>query len=284
MLPTPFLLSGAAPDRSTLTPLGGGAMLLVGDSCNVVVVPSAAGLLLIDDQRERDFAKSVATLKDAFPQPVTEVINTHWHLDHAGGNAAFARAGAVIVAQRNVVARLSAPQFMTAYNAHIAASPKEAWPTRTFVNSMTIRFGAERIQLVHIDHAHTDGDTLVKLTRANVLHMGDVLFNGIYPFIDLSSGGSVQGLIRAVDAGLQLSDARTRIVAGHGPVATRAELAAYRQMLVDVASRVRQQMTAGQALPAIIASKPADQYGLEGDADRFVAAIYESYRSATNKD
>ncbi|MFA5964567.1 MAG: MBL fold metallo-hydrolase [Sphingomonas sp.] len=253
-------------------------MLLEGDSCNVVVVPGPTGLLLIDDQRDRDYAATVAALKTMFSQPVVEVINTHWHLDHAGGNAAFARAGAVILAQRNVASRLSMPQFMAAYNANIAASPAMAWPTRLYDATMTVRFGQERVLLVHIDHAHTDGDTLVKLTRANVLHMGDVFFNGLYPFIDLSSGGSVQGLIRAVDEGIRLSDARTKVVPGHGTVTNRAALFAYRAMLADVDRNVRRQMAAGTPRAEIIASRPAATYALEGDADRFVAAIYDSYR------
>lgn len=268
----------AAPSSPMLTPLGGGAMLLEGDSCNVVVVSSEKGLLLVDDQRERDYAATTAALHTAFPQPVVAIINTHWHLDHAGGNADFAKAGAVIWAQHNVAARLSRPQYMAAYNAHIPAGPAIALPTRTFGASATIVFGNERVVLVHIPHAHTDGDTLVKLSRANVLHMGDVYFNGLYPFIDRSSGGSIQGLIRAVDAGLRLSDTRTRIVPGHGAVATRGELSAYRAMLAGVATEVRSQIARGRLREEIVASHPAAKYGLEGDADRFVASVYDSYR------
>ena len=142
---------------------------------------------------------------------------------------------------------------------------------------MTIRFGSETVRLVHVGNAHTDGDTLVKLVDANVIHMGDVFFNGIFPFIDLDSGGSIQGLIRAVDAALAMSDAKTRFVPGHGPIATRAELAAYRAMLADVSANVRGQIADGHDLAAIVASKPAAAYKLDGEEDRFVSAIYAGY-------
>jgi len=133
------------------------------------------------------------------------------------------------------------------------------------------------VQLVHVPNAHTDGDTLVRLVHADVIHMGDVFFNGMFPFIDLDSGGSVQGVIRALDTALEMSDSKTRIVPGHGAIATRAELAVWRQMLVDVAANVRRQIAQGHGLEEVVGSKPADAYKLEGDADRFVAAIYAGY-------
>jgi glyoxylase-like metal-dependent hydrolase (beta-lactamase superfamily II) len=268
--------SGAWADAG-LTPLRGDAALLTGSSCNVVVVRGDTGLLLVDDQRARDYAETHALLDAYYHLPVTEVVNTHWHLDHAGGNEAFAKAGATIVAQDNVRARLSQPQYMTAYAKLIPASAAIALPGQTYRDGLTIRFGQEELRLVHIANAHTDGDTLVKLERANVLHMGDVFFNGLYPFIDLSSGGSIQGLIRAVEAGLRLSDANTRIVPGHGAVASRAELAAYRDMLVAVDHDVRGQIARGHDLAPILASHPAARYALEGDADRMVAAIYANH-------
>jgi cyclase len=272
-----LLAAGAAWGDAGLMPMGGDAALLAGSSCNVVVVRSDAGLLLVDDQRARDYTETRGLLDAYYHLPVTEVIDTHWHLDHAGGNEAFAKAGATIVAQDNVRARLSQPQYMTAYAKLIPASAAIALPGKTYRDGLTIRFGQEEIRLVHIANAHTDGDTLVKLEQANVLHMGDVFFNGLYPFIDLSSGGSIQGLIRAVEAGLRLSNAHTRIVPGHGAVATRAELAAYRDMLVAVDRDVRGQIARGHDLATILASHPAAGYRLEGDADRMVAAIHANH-------
>jgi len=267
-----------SPSRAaSVEPLAGTAALLEGTSCNVVIVPSDKGLLLIDDQRVTDYDETRTALDQAFHRPVIEVVNTHWHLDHAGGNGPFANAGALVLAQVNVRARLSAPQYMSTYKKLIPASPQIALPKQTYDRSLAFRFGGEEVRFVHVANAHTDGDTLVRLVHANVIHMGDVFFNGLYPFIDLDAGGSIQGLIRALDRTLRMSDGRTRIVPGHGPVATRAELAAYRAMLDDVARNVRRQVAEGRDLAAVLGSKPAASYKLEGDEDRFVAAVFAGF-------
>lgn len=261
-------------------PLGTRTGWLEGKSCNVLVVAGDSGVLLIDDQRGSDVEETRAAIDQAYRLPIVEVVNTHWHLDHAGGNARLAEAGALIVAQSNVAKRLKVDQYMSAYKKLIPASPAGAWPKQSYDRAMTIRFGSETVRLVHVANAHTDGDTLVKLAHANVIHMGDVFFNGIFPFIDLDSGGSIQGLIRAVDAALAMSNGATRFIPGHGAIATRADLAAYRAMLADVAANVRRQIRAGHDLAAIVGTKPAAAYKLEGDEDRFVSAVYAGYASA----
>ena len=258
-------------------PLGKNVGWVEGTSCNVLILAGEKGVLLVDDQRASDAQETEAAIDRSYHLPILEVVNTHWHLDHAGGNAHFAQAGAAIVAQRNVAKRLKVDQYMSAYKKRVPASPAGAWPKLSYDRAMTIRFGAETVRLVHVGNAHTDGDTLVKLAHANVIHMGDVFFNGIYPFIDVDSGGSIQGLIRAVDAALAMSNERTRFIPGHGAVATRAELAAYRAMLARVAVNVRRQIREGQDLAAIMASKPAASYELGGDEDRFVAAVFAGY-------
>jgi len=264
----------------TVQPLGKAVGWLEGTSCNVLVVAADKGVLLVDDQRGSDVQETQAAIDRAYHLPIVEIVNTHWHLDHAGGNAHFAGAGALIVAQSNVAKRLKVDQYMSAYKKLVPASPAGAWPKQSYDRAMTIRFGSETVRLVHVANAHTDGDTLVKLAHANVIHMGDVFFNGLFPFIDLDSGGSIQGLIRAVDAALSMSNDATRIIPGHGAIATRAELAAYRAMLADVATNVRGQIREKHDLAAIVASKPAAAYKLEGDEDRFVAAVYAGYASS----
>jgi cyclase len=159
----------------------------------------------------------------------------------------------------------------------IPASPPAAWPARVFNTSMTLRFGGEVVRLVHVAHAHTDGDTIVRLEQANVLHMGDIYFGDMFPFIDLSSGGSIQGTLHAVDVALGMSDDATRIVPGHGPVASRRELLAYRAMLADVSDDVHAQVRRGKSLAEVLSTHPAGEYQLEGDADRFVAAVYAGW-------
>lgn len=266
-----------AAQTVAVQPLGKGAGWLEGTSCNVLIVAGDKGVLLVDDQRSSDAHETDVAIGQAYHLPVVEIVNTHWHLDHAGGNAHFAKAGAVIVAQGNVAKRLKVDQYMSAYKKLVPASPAGAWPRQSYDRAMTIRFGAETVRLVHVANAHTDGDTLVKLAHANVIHMGDVFFNGLFPFIDLDSGGSIQGLIRAVDAALAMSNGQTRIIPGHGAIATRAELAAYRAMLADVSANVRRQIGQGHDLDAIVGSKPAAAYKLEGGEDRFVAAVYAGY-------
>jgi cyclase len=256
--------------------LGPNAWVLMGTDGNVVIVPDASGALLIDDERPADVAEMRAAVKTLTDGPIRYVINTHWHLDHSGGNAALAEAGATVIAQTNVRERLSTDQFMAAYNSHVRASPPIALPAVTFDQDLTVHFGDETLNLRHTPHAHTDGDAIVRLEGANVLHMGDVFFNGLFPFIDRSSGGGIEGLIAAVDTALTLSDDQTRIVPAHGEIATRAGLQAYRAMLVDVRDRVKTQIAAGQSLAEVRDSHPAAAYRLDGDADRFVEAIYDS--------
>ena len=277
-----YALAGAAllssqSAAATVQPLSGRVSWLEGSSCNVVIVPSDDGLLLIDDQRGRDFEETRAALDQAFHLPVVRIVDTHWHLDHAGGNGRFAETGALIIAQVNVRKRLAEPQYMSAYKQLVAASPGIALPRQTYYTQMTFSFGRETVRLVHVPHAHTDGDTLVKLDQANVIHMGDVFFNGMFPFIDLDSGGSIQGVIRAVDTALRMSNDRTRIIPGHGAVATRGDLLAYRAMLGAVTGNVRHQIAIGHDLGIIVGSKPAAAYKLEGDEDRLIAAIYAGY-------
>jgi cyclase len=272
-------LSGTAPAAQTpdnLRQLAPTAWLLTGRDGNVVIVPDETGVLLIDDERARDLEEMLAAAGTLSRGPVRYVVNTHWHLDHSGGNASLAGLGAVIVAHRTVRARLGTDQFMAAYNRTIPASPAIALPTVVFDEAMSLHFGGETVQLRHTPAAHTDGDSLVYLEQANVLHMGDVFFNGLYPFIDRSSGGSIQGLIASVDTALAMANAETRIIPAHGPATNRAGLEGYREMLVTVRDKVQAGIEAGQTKDQVVGSRPAAAYALEGEEDGFVNAIYDS--------
>ncbi|MES2442010.1 MAG: MBL fold metallo-hydrolase [Pseudomonadota bacterium] len=259
-----------------------GAWVLIGTSGNVLVVPAPEGALIVDDERPADYPEIVAAVAKLSPVPVRTVVDTHWHLDHSGGNEAFARAGATIVAQREVRVRRSADQFMPAYNRTIPAAAPEALPSVVFDETLDLPAGSETVELRHAPHAHTDGDTIVRLKNANVIHMGDIYFNGIWPFIDTASGGGIGGLIAAVDQALALADAKTVIVPGHGPIATRADLARYRDMLADVRERVRSERAAGQTLEQVLASHPAAAWraGMVGREDAFVTAVYEGVKGS----
>ena len=258
---------------------GGDVSVLRGTSCNVLIRPGDRDVLIVDDQRRSNLAETLAGVRQVSDKPVRTVIDTHWHLDHSGGNGSFAAQGAHIIAQRNVRVRRSAPQFMAAYNAHIPADAPEALPTVVYDEKLVFREGSERVELRHVANAHTDGDTLVRFRKANVIAMGDVFFNHIFPFIDRSSGGSVQGMIKGVDTALAMADDHTRFVPAHGPVATTAELRAYRDMLVDVAAKVKAGIKRGQTLEQVVSSHPAEAYrkGMDGEEDRFVEAVYDSF-------
>jgi glyoxylase-like metal-dependent hydrolase (beta-lactamase superfamily II) len=209
------------------------------------------------------------------------VINTHWHGDHTGGNANLGRAGAVILAQDNVRTRLMSDQVVRGDK--VAASPKEALPVITYSDGVTVHLNGDDLKVIHVAHAHTDGDSLIRWTKADVLHMGDAFFNKIsFPFIDLDSGGSIDGAIAAANKGLELAGTTTIIVPGHGPIATRAELAAYRDMLVDIRTKVAAGIQAGRSLAEIQASKPAAPYGMPDGfikPDGFVETVYNSLKN-----
>jgi glyoxylase-like metal-dependent hydrolase (beta-lactamase superfamily II) len=259
-----------APGVAVLFGAGGNIGLSYGDDGNIIVDDQFAPLT-------DKIAAAVATLD---PDPVRFVINTHWHFDHTGGNENFGRRGAVIIAHDNVRARMSTDQFLAAMNQKVPASPKGALPVVTFGAGVTLHLNGDTLHVVHVADVHTDGDALIHWQKANVLHMGDTFFHrASFPFIDLSSGGSIDGLIAAADKALAFTNAQTRIIPGHGPVASPADLAAYRAMLVDIRAKVAAGIRAKRTLAQIQATKPAARYGMPDGfitPDRFVEAVYSS--------
>ena len=280
------MLSAAAVSADSppldVQPLGNGLSVLIGSSSNVLILPGDTGVLIVDDQRRSNFDETMAGVRSVSDLPVRYVVDTHWHLDHSGGNGSFAKAGAVIVAQRNVLVRRSADQYMAAYKQNIPAEPQASRPVIVFDETLDLRIGTETVELRHVANAHTDGDTLVHFRNANVVAMGDVFFNHIFPFIDRSSGGSIQGMIKGVEAALALTDDKSRVVPAHGPVATRAELSTYHDMLLDVARKVQAGKRKGLTMEQVVAMHPAAAYrqGMEGEEDRFVEAVYDSFDHA----
>jgi cyclase len=260
--------------------LAPGVAVLFGRGGNIGLSYGADGNILIDDQYAPLTERILAAIRTLDPDPIRFVINTHWHGDHTGGNENVGRTGAVIVAHDNVRRRMSMEQMVR--GDRVAPSPTGALPVVTFSEGVTFHLNGDDIRVVHVEHAHTDGDALVYWTRANVLHMGDTFFNGMLPFIDLDSGGSIDGAIVAVEAGLALANDGTVIIPGHGPIAHRADLVRYRDMLIDLRSRVGQGIAAGRTLEAIKAERHADGYG---PPDGFISpdSLTETiYRSLTH--
>ena len=257
-----------------------GVAVLFGAGGNIGLSHGADGNVIVDDQYAPLSDRIVAAIATVDPDPVRFVVNTHWHGDHTGGNEAMGKRGAVILAHSNVRTRMSSEQFIAALNDKVPPSPAGALPVVTFEDGVTLHLNGDTLHVVHVADAHTDGDSLVHWQKANVLHMGDTFFHKVtFPFIDLSSGGSIDGLIAAADKGLAWSNDTTRIIPGHGPVASRADLAAYRAMLVDVRTKVAAGIAAKRSLAQIQADRPAAAYGMADGfikPDQFVAFVYES--------
>jgi cyclase len=234
--------------------------MLVGEGGNIALSTGADGSGLVDTQYAPLNAKILAAVRAAGGSDVKYVINTHWHGDHAGGNEPLGAAGAVIIAHDNVRARLSTEQFMRAFNQRIPPSPAVAWPVVTFPTRTTFHLNGDVVQIVHVENAHTDGDSIVHFTNANVIHTGDTYMKDVYPFIDVSSMGSIDGFIAAADAVLSRSDANTRIIPGHGAVATKADLQRFHDMLVSVRGRIQALIDRGMTEDEVVAAKPTAEF------------------------
>lgn len=264
--------------------IASGVAVLTGAGGNIGLSFGEDGNVLVDDQFAPLTDKIIAAVRTIDPDPVRFVINTHWHGDHTGGNENLGAAGTVIVAHDNVRTRMSADHLSKRFKTTIKATPKAGLPVVTFAQGANIHLNGDELRIVHVARAHTDGDSLVLFTRAKVLHMGDIFFHRMsFPFIDLESGGSVDGMIAAVKAGLAMADAQTKIIPGHGPVATRADLAAYLAMIEEVRSKVSAGLAAGQSREAAVAGKPAAAYDIKGgfiSADDFVGTVYDSLAAA----
>lgn len=241
-------------------PVEDGVYMLVGEGGNIGVSAGEDGVFLIDDQ----FAPLTSKIQDAVAkisnQPLRFLLNTHWHFDHTGGNENFGKAGAVIIAHDQVRKRLSTKQFIKAFDREIPAAPAAALPIVTFGDTLTLHLNGQTIHTFHVEAAHTDGDSVIHFREANVIHTGDAYFNGIYPFIDTENGGSVEGMITAVERILAITNKNTKIIPGHGPLSNRAELVAYRRMLQDVRTRTYAAIQKGETLESFIASKPTADY------------------------
>ncbi len=234
--------------------------MLVGSGGNLGLSVGPDAVFLIDDQYAPLTPKITAAIKAITDKPVKFVVNTHWHGDHTGGNENFGKAGAIIVAHDNVRKRMSTEQVLAFFNMKVPPSPKEALPVITFSIDTTFHLNGDEIQALHMPSAHTDGDAVVIFKKGNIVHMGDLYFNGLYPFIDSASGGKIDGVVAAADRVLSMSDDKTVVIPGHGPLSNKAELKAYRDMLATVSGRIKAQIAAGKKLEDIIAAKPTADY------------------------
>ena len=233
-----------------------GIHMLEGAGGNIGVSSGEDGIVLIDDQFAPLTPKIMAAVSKISDRQVRFLLNTHWHFDHVGGNENLGKAGTLIVAHDNVRQRMATGGLIDFFNNDVAPASGAALPVVTFDQAVTFHLNGDEIHAFHVPPAHTDGDSVIHFRKANVVHMGDLYFNGFYPFIDYSSGGSIDGVIAATDRVLAMIDDDTRIIPGHGPVSGRAELAAYRDMLRGVRDKIAPMVAAGKSLEEVIAAKP----------------------------
>jgi cyclase len=237
-----------------------GIYVLYGSGGNIGVSAGADGVFLVDDQYAPMTPKILEALAKISPERPRFVLNTHWHGDHTGGNENLASQGSLVVAHDNVRLRMGSEQFSKMFDRKTPASPAKALPVVTFSDGASFHLNGDEIRGTHAPAAHTDGDVFVHFRKANVIHTGDLVFAGRYPFIDIDSGGSVAGVIAAVDRMLALADDGTRVIPGHGEATDKAGLASYRDMLAKTSGRVHDLVKAGKTLDEVLAAKPNADY------------------------
>jgi cyclase len=256
--------------------------MLKGSGGNIIVSIGQDGVFMVDDQ----FAPLTEKIKDAISkitdQSIKFVINTHWHPDHTGGNENLGELGSIIVSHDNVRKRLSTEQFSDFSKRTVPPVSEKGLPIITFSDNMTIFQNDDEIKIIHVDNGHTDGDSIVYFTKNNVIHVGDDFNDKSYPFIDISSGGSIDGLISSLQIISSIIDDETKVVSGHSEISNKAKVNDFTNMLKDVREKVSQMIEDGKSLEEIISSQPTSKYDeIYYDHTRFkpedlITFIYQS--------
>jgi glyoxylase-like metal-dependent hydrolase (beta-lactamase superfamily II) len=234
---------------------------LIGSGGNIAVLPGDDGKLIIDSGFLGTRGKIAAALSSLSPDPVKHLVNTHWHFDHTDGNEWMHSAGATITAHENTRKHLSTSARVEDWNFTFPAWPAGAIPTDVFNADKTLQLNGATIALKYYGPSHTDGDVSAYFTEADVLHTGDTWWNGYYPFIDYSTGGSLDGMIRAAEANVAAVTDKTIVIPGHGPIGGKAEMIEYSDTLATIRDRVAALKGQGKSLNEVVAAKPTAAYG-----------------------
>lgn len=257
--------------------------MLRGRGGNVGISDGEDGLFIIDDQVKpvtRDLMRAIRKISG---KPIKFVVNTHYHYDHVGGNEAIGREGAIIIAHDNIRKRMTTEQVSIFMQETTPPYMKDALPLVTFNDRMSLHMNGETVTAYHVANGHTDGDSIIHFPISNVIHMGDMFFNGLYPYVDLDAGGSVQGLVAAADLALSLADESTRIIPGHGPLGMTEDLRNYREYLVTAIANVQALVEKDMTLEQVIAVRPTEEWDEELGKTwitppQFVTFIYNSLK------
>ncbi|GAB2508221.1 MBL fold metallo-hydrolase [Microbulbifer agarilyticus] len=233
-----------------LTGLGGNIGLFVGED----------GAFMVDDQFAPLSEKILAEVAKLTDKPLRFVINTHWHGDHTGGNENMGKAGALIVAHENVRKRMSTEQFTKLWDRTTPPAPADALPVITFTDATTFYWNGDEVRVQHVGPAHTDGDSIIHFKNANAIHMGDTFFNGSYPYIDISAGGVLDGVIENARKVIEMSDDNTRIIPGHGPLTDKKGLQSYHDLLVKLKGNIKALVDKGMSKEEVIAANPTKEF------------------------
>lgn len=234
--------------------------LLTGAGGNMALFTGEDGAFMVDDQFAPLSEKILAVVSELTDEPLRFVVNTHWHGDHTGGNENMGKAGALVVAHENVRKRMSTEQFTKLWDRTTPPSPAAALPVITFTDATTFHWNGDEVRVQYVGPAHTDGDAIILFKKANVIHMGDTFFNGSYPYVDLSAGGSVDGVIENARRVLELTDEKTKIIPGHGPLTDKKGLQQYHDLLVRLRGKIKTLVDAGNTREQVIAAKPTREF------------------------
>jgi cyclase len=263
-----------------LTP---GLFMLSGPGGNIGIMLDGDSAIVIDSAIPQRAGSVLAAIAELGGKHVRFLLNTHWHFDHVGGNEAFAKSGAVIIAHHRTRSRMATEQYIAFMKMKMPPSPASALPVITFGESETLHHGKWQIEAAYVPSAHTDTDVAYRLPGVDVLHAGDLFFNGFYPFIDYSTGGNLHGLVTGLGRVLEMIGPQTQVIPGHGPMAQKAELQAFRDMLAAVRDRVTPLVESGKSLEEVVAAKPTrelDEKWAKGflKGDMFVQMLYQGMK------
>jgi glyoxylase-like metal-dependent hydrolase (beta-lactamase superfamily II) len=258
-----------------------GVWMITGAGGNIGLSAGADGAFLIDDQYAPLTDKIKAAVASVTDKPIKFLLNTHYHPDHVGGNENLGAGGSLIVAHENARKRLSTDWFNEAFGRDMKALAPAGLPVVTFTESVSFHWNGEEIRAFHVPPAHTDGDTAVYFVKTNVLHAGDLVFNGLYPVIDYGAGGSIDGMIAACDLLMGRIDEKTRVIPGHGPLTDKAGVKEFRDMLATVRDRIKPMVAAGKSVEEVRAIRPTAEFDAKwgggfNKPDPWVGIVYAS--------